>query len=62
MTSVVDMEDAKRKNIVSMNGDIVVSSNGEDITVKGSNNDTLLKDTEWFKERRTCPDEWKEVA
>ena len=45
-----------------MNGDIVVSSNGEDITVKGSNNDTLLKDTEWFKERRTCPDEWKEVA
>lgn len=62
VTSVVDMEDAKRKNIVSMNGDIVVSSNGEDITVKGSNNDTLLKDTEWFKERRTCPDEWKEVA
>ncbi len=42
-----------------LNGDIVVVSEGEkDVYVQCSNNDTLLKDTEWFKQYRTCPDEW----
>lgn len=43
----------------SMNGNIVVSSGRTgDITVLCSNNDTLLKDTEWFKENRRMPAEW----
>lgn len=43
----------------SMNGNIVVSSGrAGDITVLCSNNDTLLKDTEWFRENRRMPAEW----
>ncbi len=43
----------------SMNGNIVVYSDGKEITVNCSNNDILFKDTEWFKDNRTCPDAWK---
>lgn len=43
---------------VSMNGNIVVTSNRDGVSVECSNNNTLLKDTEWFKENRTCPDSW----
>lgn len=42
----------------SMNGNIVVSSTDTMVSVKCSNNDTLLKDTEWFKNYRTCPTAW----
>lgn len=42
----------------SMNGNIVVTSNVNGVTVKGSNNDTILKDTEWFKANRRMPREW----
>ena len=42
----------------SMNGNIVVRSNGGEVQVQCSNNNTLLKDTDWFKENRTCPKEW----
>ncbi len=42
----------------SMNGNIVVSSNGEEVTVECSNNAVLFKDTEWFKENRTLPEDW----
>lgn len=41
-----------------MNGDIIVSSDVDGVTVTCSNNDTLLKDTDWFKAERTCPDAW----
>lgn len=41
----------------SMNGDIVVSS-GSIITVNCSNNNTVLKDTDWFKTYRTMPTSW----
>lgn len=37
----------------SMNGNIVVSSKGGELTVTCSNNDTLFKDTDWFKNNRT---------
>lgn len=37
----------------SMNGNIVVSSKGGDLTVTCSNNNTLFKDTDWFKNNRT---------
>ncbi len=43
-----------------LNGNIVVvSEGGKDVYVECSNNDTLLKDTEWFKQYRICPNEWK---
>ena len=43
----------------SMNGNIIVSSAGEEVIVDCSNNNTLFKDTEWFKENRICPNAWK---
>ncbi|MBE5756727.1 MAG: hypothetical protein E7342_02890 [Clostridiales bacterium] len=36
----------------SMNGDIVIISNGLTHRVVCSNNDTILKETEWFKQNR----------
>jgi hypothetical protein len=42
-----------------MNGNVIVSSNGSNVDVACSNNNTLLKDTEWFKNNRTCPENWK---
>lgn len=43
----------------NMNGNIIVSSDGGELSVTCSNNNTLLKDTDWFKENRICPDKWK---
>jgi competence protein comA len=40
----------------AMNGNIVVSSDGGEVTVSCSNNDILFKDTEWFKKYRTWPE------
>jgi len=46
-------ENYKNGKFTSFNGNItVISSSNEALVVKGSNNDTLLKDTEWFKENR----------
>lgn len=45
-------EPKKTWNVTSMNGNIVVRSNGIDFSVTGSNNSTILKDTEWFKANR----------
>ena len=43
-------ENYKNGKFTSFNGNItVISSSNEALVVKGSNNDTLLKDTEWFK-------------
>ena len=40
----------------SMNGNIIYHSDtGSAHTVTGSNNSTILKDTEWFKSKRTWP-------
>lgn len=36
----------------SMNGNIVVTSNNSGVSVNCSNNNTILKDTEWFKKNR----------
>lgn len=43
----------------SMNGNIVVTSSKGNVTVECSNNNTLLKDTDWFKENRTLPSQWQ---
>lgn len=48
-----------KSGYTSMNGNIIVySEKGKTYTVHGSNNDTLLKDTDWFKNNRTCPTSW----
>ncbi len=44
--------DPKSWEFTSMNGNIVVKSDGVAFSVKGSNHDILLKDTEWFRENR----------
>lgn len=46
--------------VKSMNGNIVFSCNDGKITMYFSNNDTKLKDTEWFKNNRVCPESWKD--
>lgn len=44
----------------SMNGNIVVIAlPSQNLTVNGSNNETLLKDTEWFKSNRELPTSWQ---
>ena len=45
-----------------MNGNIVVTAKRSGVTVECSNNNTVLKDTEWFKNNRECPDAWKSAA
>lgn len=45
-----------------LNGNIAVVSDKEGVTVKCSHSDTLLKDTDWFKNNRTCPEAWKTAA
>lgn len=45
-----------------MNGNIVVTVKTSGVSVSCSNNNIVLKDTEWFKENRECPKEWKSAA
>ncbi|MBP3422771.1 MAG: MBL fold metallo-hydrolase [Clostridia bacterium] len=45
----------------AMNGNITVSSkDGKTVQVRCSNNNTLFKHTEWFKNNRTMPNAWKD--
>ena len=59
VTTIVSDND---KGYESMNGNIVVTSDGKTVSVNCSNNNTVFKDTEWFKNNRTMPDAWKETA
>ena len=43
----------------SMNGNITFTCIKGVIEIHGSNNDLKLKDTEWFKNNRTCPAAWQ---
>ena len=52
-------EDYDNGTYTSMNGNVIVSGNGSEVSVACSNNTTLLKDTEWFKNNRECPENWK---
>lgn len=58
----VEYSESKGKYVdvgfASMNGVITVLSSQGAVTVTCSNNDTLLKDTDWFKANRTCPAAW----
>ncbi len=50
---------SNQQGFESMNGNIVVVSNDGEISVRCSNNTTLFKDTEWFKENRETPSAWQ---
>ena len=65
VTSIRQSYDAATKTWVqnegeSMNGNIVFVCNKGEISITGSNNNTKLQDTEWFKANRYCPVYWKE--
>lgn len=44
--------------VKSMNGNIVVTANKSGIKINCSNNNTILKDTDWFRANRECPEAW----
>lgn len=50
----------KNAQFESFNGNIVISCNKEDdsVLVSCSNNTTILKNTDWFKQNRTMPLKW----
>lgn len=43
----------------SLNGNITLTCNHLGVNLTASNNVTMLKDTQWFKDNRTCPSEWQ---
>ena len=45
----------KKTGNTPMNGNIVFTAKGDELTLECSNGNTILKDTEWFKENRTWP-------
>lgn len=58
----IELVDGRWKNtdnFGALNGNIVVTSKGSSVTVNCSNNNTLLKDTQWFIENRTMPTSWQ---
>ena len=60
VTSVVDnyvdkSDWTKNGTVKSMNGNIVVTSKNGKVEVNCSNNNTILKETDWFKNNRTWP-------
>ncbi|MBQ9795947.1 MAG: hypothetical protein IJW36_03220, partial [Clostridia bacterium] len=52
-------EEYENQGFTSMNGNIVVSSNSSGVNVECSNNNLILKETEWFKKNRTLPAAWQ---
>ena len=55
-TLCIDYNDSKFE---SMNGNIRIVSSLAGVSVSCSNNNTILRETAWFKQERTCPDEWE---
>ena len=43
----------------SMNGNIAVITDQNGVRVSCSNDNRVLKEWDWFKQNRTCPDDWK---
>ena len=55
----VMVDDSVSAGYTLLNGNIVVWSDGKEVDVACSNNNTLLKDTEWFKANRETPTSWQ---
>ena len=53
-----DTDYTNGKDFAPMNGNIKVISNATGVSVNCSNNDVLLKDTDWFKNKRITPTAW----
>ena len=54
VTSVIDYKKSREQNeqiFKSLNGNIIVSCNGNAVAVNCSNNNTMLKDSDWFNEK-----------
>ena len=51
--------DYGKKEFTSMNGTITVTVQGGVLSVNCSNSNKILKEWEWFREHRNCPDAWK---
>ena len=57
----IEMIDGRWKNSGEhglLNGNIVITSKAGNVTVNCSNNNTILKDTQWFKDNRDMPSAW----
>ena len=48
----------ENNGVESFNGNIVVTSTTASTLVECSNNNIILKNTEWFKQNRVCPESW----
>lgn len=48
-----------KETFKDMNGNIIFTVNNGKINIEFGNNDTKLKDTDWFKENRECPSAWQ---
>lgn len=64
VTTIVDNYVEKSKwsdegTVQSMNGNIVFSCTDGVVSIHCSNNDLILKETDWFKQNRTCPEAWQ---
>lgn len=57
VTSQIDLDKSNGSDyyVKSMNGNIVVTSTYDSFNINCSNNNTILKDTDWFKQYRTWP-------
>ena len=52
--------DYNKGSYQSFNGNIIVYANSnKQVNVACANNNIVLKNTDWFKTNRTCPDAWK---
>ncbi len=58
-TLCVDYDNGK---FTSMNGNIVICVTKSGLKVNCSNGNTPLKDTDWFRQNRTCPESWKKAS
>lgn len=59
-TLSLDVADSDGKEYASLNGNIVFACTNGKTSMYFSNNDTKLKDTDWFKNKRTCPPKWQQ--
>lgn len=55
---VTTMVSDNEAGFTSMNGNIVITTQNGEVSVQCSNNNTLFKDTDWFKQYRTMPTAW----
>ena len=55
--------DYKNDEYTSFNGNIVILSysDSDELGINCTNNTTVLKDTEWFKNNRDCPTYWQSL-